>query len=337
MTSSGSQPSVSASKSHHASACKPYEECINTIHARIKRQGRQTVADVVELLTLAEAEKKSLSPRKDSFRLRIVNSAIWAYKELLRNERLKATGFLAILFLFLLPVLQAQVSLSGTMVYPDGTAFNGKLTLRYSKASVANACAGGQIVQNQPVTLNIVNGVIPALSLIASACQGTNRLTQPVTAITQRGAGLGANASTNGFDLQGTVVLHTGTNPTAGPIARVQFGQIYPGGQTPKCITTLNGVQYGLTTSATTLLLTFNSTTALQPNTSYSITYYCSTQPASVTAFNASNVQIYTGHWVVPNGTATWASQSQTWAASTGTWWQVGSATGTITDLDLGY
>jgi hypothetical protein len=65
-----------------------------------------------------------------------------------------------------------QINVSGTWVYPDGTAFNGSviITLVRSTVTLLSRCGSAQVLVFRPITLRIVNGVMPSVNLYPTSC-----------------------------------------------------------------------------------------------------------------------------------------------------------------------
>lgn len=194
-------------------------------------------------------------------------------------------------------------SLSGRFSYPDTTAVNGQLAVRLTQNSVINSCTSPtQVVAFQPVTASIINGDIATFSLLPSPCM-VSSLTTP-SANASPAAGKGATvALTAPFDLQGHMVLHTGTGTLAGTVATIRFGQIYK--IAPKCTIFLNSVAFGLSYESTTLFLNLKDSLPLTQSTSYTIDYICGLSPYQITVKNSKGVQLYQGTWLVPQSTST--------------------------------
>lgn len=65
------------------------------------------------------------------------------------------------------------VTITGTFAYPNGVKFNGYITVSLPRASVGNTCGGG-IVSIGQSRIQITNGVLGSLSLVATSCLASN-------------------------------------------------------------------------------------------------------------------------------------------------------------------
>ena len=62
-------------------------------------------------------------------------------------------------------------TLQGTMQNPDGSLFNGSITLKLGKSTVTNICVTPvQVVAFAPLTVKVVNGVVTPTSVISTDC-----------------------------------------------------------------------------------------------------------------------------------------------------------------------
>lgn len=189
-----------------------------------------------------------------------------------------------------------QVTITGTLKYPDGTNLNGQVAIQFKQATVTNACTTPiQVVTLYPVYINVAASALATLKLYPTPCLVPS-ITNP-TVRTGSAAGKGATVGISGTDLQASLTLTFGTGATAGPVAVVKFGQVYH--YQPQCIVSLDGIQYGMGYQSSTLLLTFNATSAMTGT--HIISYYCALQPYTVQVRDSQKNLLYTSYWIVPN------------------------------------
>lgn len=85
---------------------------------------------------------------------------------------------LGLLFMLCLP-LSAQVTITGTLHYSDGSLMSGKIVIALGRPSTVNTCATPPVVVSfSPITVLVTNGTLGSLKLIATPCIGS----QPYTA-----------------------------------------------------------------------------------------------------------------------------------------------------------
>lgn len=199
---------------------------------------------------------------------------------------------------------QTLTTVTGTLVYPDGTPVNGRLSVQLTRSSVINQCVSRQVVPFRQVFASITNGTLGSLNLFPSQCLILG-FAGNTSVIGYDGAGHSPTISVTGTNF-GTLTLTTGTSPKANVgIARLIFNKIAGAGSvvcyaipSNTAAEALTGITYA-NNSIASLLISVGAT-PLAAATTYQWNYDC-IQPYSVIVYDNTNRVIYKANWSVPS------------------------------------
>ena len=199
--------------------------------------------------------------------------------------------------------LSQTTTVTGTLVYPDGTPVNGKLSVQLTRSSVINQCTTRQVVPFRQVFATITNGTLGSLNLFPSQCLILG-FAGNSSVLAYDGAGIGPTVSITGTNF-GTLTLTTGTTPKPNVgIARIVFNKIAGAGSVTCYAIPSNGAAVALTgltyanNNIQSLLISVGAT-PLVAATTYQWNYDC-VQPYSVIVYDSRNKVLYKANWSVP-------------------------------------
>lgn len=216
----------------------------------------------------------------------------------------------------------AQITtVTGSLIYPDGSLFTGSVVAQLTRPTVANSCSHVQVAAYGRVTAMVSSGNL-SISLYPSQCLSLGTGSTPLI-VAGGGLGSGGVASATGTT-NGIISLIAGTSP--GPNAVLAYFTphvtgIDPGSQCFFQASNANAIGAGVTVKSTSQRTAFTSTTAVTSGQTYTWNWIC-TIPYNVAMFNQQNKQIVSARWIVPlPGTAIiWGGITGTWASHTETW-----------------